>query len=404
MTQAPIQVRGLWKSYDIHPAYSVWTKARRLWARVRGLPPAEPFWALRDVTFEVAKGEVLGIIGPNGAGKTTILKALCGVTAPTRGEINVNGRVAPLIELGAGFHPDLSGRENVLINGVMLGMSIREVKRKYDTIVEFSGLKEFMDTPVKKYSSGMFVRLGFAVAIHTEPDVLLIDEVLAVGDHTFRGRCMERMKALQGRGVSTILVSHNMLQISNLCERVLWLDSGRARVLGKPSAVVQTYLNTRDMSVRGTKGTEVVEGTGEIVIISVRLLDANGKETQRCSTQQPLHFEMTYEAKKQVREPNFGIGIFAADGLRLGNITTNAANCSPRLVSGKGTVRCFIDPHGLMPGDYYLLVAIKDPIDLLAYHRIEHALDFHIEDPKAEAAAYGLTGHFRFPARWQFTS
>ncbi|HEX7595745.1 MAG TPA: ABC transporter ATP-binding protein, partial [Gemmatimonadaceae bacterium] len=205
---------------------------------------AEEFWVLNDISFELKKGETLGIIGHNGAGKSTMLKHLSGIMEPTRGNIEVNGRLSALIEVGAGFHPDLTGRENVFLNGVILGMSRAEVKRKFDEIVEFAGLEEFIDTPVKRYSSGMFARLGFSVAAHLEPDILVIDEVLSVGDFAFQRKGLEKMRAIAKSGATVIFVSHNLQAVAEFCQRGILLEKGRVIADGPTDQVVRRYLDT----------------------------------------------------------------------------------------------------------------------------------------------------------------
>lgn len=204
---------------------------------------SEPFYALRDVSFSVARGETLGIVGRNGSGKSTILKLIAGVMAPTSGEVHVYGNVSPLIELGAGFHPDLTGRENIHLNASILGMSSRQIKEQYQAIVDFAELWDFIDTPVKRYSSGMYMRLGFSVAVHSAPDILLVDEVLAVGDAPFREKCLTKMREFQRNGVTIVLVSHGVDVILDFCDRALLIDSGHHVTEGTPRAIVEEYLS-----------------------------------------------------------------------------------------------------------------------------------------------------------------
>jgi ABC-type polysaccharide/polyol phosphate transport system ATPase subunit len=211
-------------------------------ALLQGKGWSEPFYALRDVTFAVGHGESYGIIGRNGSGKSTALKLIAGVSAPSRGEVRVTGRVSPLIELGAGFHPDLSGRENIDLNATILGMSGKLIRERFNEIVEFAELRDFIDTPVKRYSSGMYMRLGFSVAIHSDPEILLVDEVLAVGDAAFQEKCMEKMDEFKARGVTIVVVSHSMDLVQDFCQRVLLLDGGRAAAEGTPAEVIDRYL------------------------------------------------------------------------------------------------------------------------------------------------------------------
>ena len=213
-------------------------------ALFRGQGWAEPFYALRDVTFFMDRGETIGLIGRNGSGKSTILKLIAGVMAPSEGEVRVAGRVSPLIELGAGFHPDLTGRENVYLNGSILGMPSREIREQFDEIVEFAELREFIDTPVKRYSSGMYARLGFAVAVHSNPEVLLVDEALSVGDPFFEEKCIEKMHEFQQKGTTIVVVSHSSELISTFCERAIWLEHGSVKASGHAPEVVRQYMET----------------------------------------------------------------------------------------------------------------------------------------------------------------
>jgi len=201
----------------------------------------EEFWALDDVSFEIKKGETIGIIGPNGSGKSTILKLMAGVMVPSRGNVEIAGKIAPLIELGAGFHPELTGRENIYLNGSILGMKQKEIDKKFKSIVDFSELHEFIDTPVKHYSSGMYMRLGFSIAISIEPEILLIDEILAVGDIAFQQRCMEKMNEFKKNGVTIVFVSHSLGAIKDFCQRAIWLEGGKMKEEGKPEKVIAAY-------------------------------------------------------------------------------------------------------------------------------------------------------------------
>lgn len=210
-------------------------------ALLGGKKAIESFWALKDINLEIKKGETIGIVGPNGSGKSTLLKLIAGVSNPTKGKLEVNGRIAPLIELGAGFHPELTGRENVFLNGVILGMSRDEIKKKFQAIVDFAELSEFIDQPVKHYSSGMYLRLAFSVAVHTNPDILLVDEILAVGDSAFQKKCFARMEEFKGKGVTIILVSHNTEQVRKFCEKVVYLNDSKLVDVDKPEAILSKF-------------------------------------------------------------------------------------------------------------------------------------------------------------------
>ena len=283
----------------------------RFWARVRG--KEDPYlkvgdtndrslaggsdyvWSLKDISFDVRQGDVLGIIGRNGAGKSTLLKILSQVTTPTTGQVKVKGRIAALLEVGTGFHPDLSGRENIFLNGAILGMTKFEIKQKLDEIVEFSGVAKYLDTPVKRYSSGMTVRLGFAIAAHLEPEILIVDEVLAVGDAEFQRKCLGKMKDVAGEGRTVLFVSHNMSAIRNLCSSVLYLKNGRYETLGKTGAVIETYLSDRNRANMG----EYVNDTGnETAFLKVAYaLDEAGNKTTAFSADQDI--TLVFEINKR---------------------------------------------------------------------------------------------------------
>lgn len=233
-----IEFRNVSKRFRLHEGR---TLREFVPALLKGRGFSEPFYALRGVSFSVARGETLGIIGRNGSGKSTILKLIAGVMAPTSGEVHVRGRISPLIEVGAGFHPDLTGRENIFMNASILGMTNREIRERFHEIVSFAELWEFVDTPVKRYSSGMYVRLGFAVAVHSDPDILLVDEVLSVGDIEFQEKCMAKMREFQRQGVTIVVVSHGLEMVREFCHRAIWLDSGHIMADGDPRHVVSEY-------------------------------------------------------------------------------------------------------------------------------------------------------------------
>lgn len=258
-----LRMDGIWKKFrkgelfdslrDALPAL-----AAKLLVRANGKAPSpREFWAVKDVSLAVARGEALGIIGHNGAGKSTILKLLSGLLKPTKGTIEVNGALSALIEVGAGFHPDLTGRENICLNGAILGLSRMDVARKFDQIVEFSGIAEFLDTPVKRYSTGMYARLGFSVAAHVDPDILLVDEVLSVGDYLFQKRCMERMKEVIARGSAIVFVSHNLNAVASFCTRAILLDHGRVAAEGSPRDVITAYMETGQAAAGDTQSKDV---------------------------------------------------------------------------------------------------------------------------------------------------
>lgn len=270
------------------------TEKRKVDAEREGNPE---FWALRDVSFDVQPGEVVGIIGRNGAGKSTLLKLLTRITEPTAGEVVINGRVASLLEVGTGFHPELTGRENVFMNGTILGMKKREIDGKFDEIVSFSEIEKFIDTPVKRYSSGMYVRLAFAVAAHLEPEILLVDEVLAVGDVAFQSKCLGKMKAVAGEGRTVLFVSHNMPAINNLCSKAVLLENGSVAHMGKTADVVDEYLHAgRQQSLIDLRDRTDRSGRGRIRLVGVRMLDGDGRERSHLQTGADLSIELRYRS------------------------------------------------------------------------------------------------------------
>lgn len=269
---------------------------------------SEEFWALKDVSFKAHQSEVVGIIGPNGAGKTTILSLLAGIISPTSGEIGIRGRVGALIQLGAGFHPDLTGRENVFLNGSILGLRRSEIEALYDDIVEFSGLEDFMDTPVKRYSSGMYVRLGFATAVHIDPDVLLVDEILSVGDVSFQARCLNRIGEIQEAGTTVVFVSHNMHHVASFCDRVIYLKHGQIQCMGEPGEAIGAYttdLMEREAQTTVFDGSDMneVNGTGRMVITDVVFLDQGGNEVEQIRSGDPVTMRIFYRGEHDIENP-----------------------------------------------------------------------------------------------------
>jgi lipopolysaccharide transport system ATP-binding protein len=294
--------------------------AKRLAGRLNpGDLRVREFWALRDVTFEVTRGEAFGIIGPNGAGKSTLLKILSGILRPTDGDIAVRGRLSALIEVGAGFHPDLTGRENIFLSGSILGMSRADVRRRFDEIVAFADLEEFIDTPVKRYSSGMFARLGFAVAAHVDPDVLIVDEILSVGDMSFQRRCLERMGVVIGGGATVLFVSHNLRSVTELCQRTALLERGRLRAIGPSDDIARTYTQTiQELRRRHLDAA--------VTIQSATLRNAGGDLCSACRSGEDLALEVVVAARAPAEQLGLGLSVrdlkyglvFSTSSRRLG--------------------------------------------------------------------------------------
>ncbi len=332
-----------------------------------GLKPEE-FWAVQDVTFHVKKGEVLGIIGPNGAGKSTILKLLSGIMRPIKGEFKIHGRLSALIEVTAGFHPDFTGRENIYFNGAVIGMTKKEIDRKYEQIVEFSGVREFIDTPVKRYSSGMMARLGFAVAAHVEPDVLLVDEVLSVGDMTFQNKCTQKMRELLNSGVTIIFISHNISLVQSLCQRVILLDKGKILLEGAPGKVIPAYDDLVNASLEKEIEKQLTRSDHKLLvrdetltkILRVSLYDQNKVAKDIFQSDEPITIEFDYETKGTIEKPVFSCEIVRADGILCCHLDTRYAVAPAEEVNKKGTVRLVLDETHLNPGVYFTKIAIWD--------------------------------------------
>jgi homopolymeric O-antigen transport system ATP-binding protein len=315
---------------------------------------SDALWALRDVSFEVKRGEALGVIGPNGAGKTTILKLVSRVTRPTAGRVSAQGRLSSLIELGAGFHPELSGRENVFLNGVILGLTRRQVAQRFDAIVAFAELKPFIDMPVKRYSSGMHARLGFAVAAHVDPDVLLVDEIFAVGDASFQRKCFDYIHAFLKSGRTAIFVSHYMSVVQQLCNRVLWLDHGRMAMIGAPSEVLNAYLDSVDQrALASAAGYRHADARFRVVGMS--LADRDGHEQQSFRHGEDIVVRITYSVPRPVERPHFVLAVADAQGgppLFLASMLVDGQ--TPVRIEGQGSIKCRLKAVPLMPRVYAL--------------------------------------------------
>ncbi len=403
-----IEIAGLWKRFRKggHEGL-LWeaalSGARRLFRR--SAASSDAFWALQDVSLRVPRGEAVGIIGPNGAGKSTMLKVLSRVLRPDRGHVQVNGRLSGLIEVGAGFHGDLSGRENIYVNGAILGMTRAEIHRKFDQIVEFAGIGDFLDMPVKRYSSGMYVRLGFSIAAHMEPEVLLVDEVLSVGDVSFKAKCMDTMRNFLRRGTSVLFVSHNLAQIKRFCDRVVLLDHGQVRMEGTADAAIAEYsrlvTDLEDANPEGIENSHVggrVHSGGPARIEAVRILKRDGLAARTFTSGEPVRVEIDYHIDASTGgliDPNFAISVhmFGAglffqfesrrDGLKLGRCV------------GAGSVAINLPKLSLGEGVYQVSVALADEKGLPQH-------DWHDRAYRFSVVADGVTdGPVHQPRQWE---
>jgi lipopolysaccharide transport system ATP-binding protein len=315
------------------------------------------FWAVHDVSFDVGPGEALGIIGPNGAGKSTILKLLSRILRPTRGRCEVRGRAGALIEVAAGFHPDLTGRENVFLQGAIMGMKRADIARKFDEIVDFAGVSEFIDTQVKRYSSGMNARLGFAIAAHLDPDVLLIDEVLSVGDAAFQDRCVERMRELIKRGIPLVFISHNLPAVLELCTRAIVIDHGTVKFDGEPAAAIQEY---RLVPWTKTNKANEAASTAPVHIARTELLNERGERAAVFQSGGALRIRVGYEARQPMSNISIAVDIHRGDDVYCAGINTMMDKRDLGVLAGAGYVDLLIPRLNLLPGCYLISVGILD--------------------------------------------
>ncbi|MBI3881581.1 MAG: ABC transporter ATP-binding protein [Verrucomicrobia bacterium] len=406
-----IEVESLGKSYRIsHQRRERYSSLRDVLSeKVRGLfrrrsadagsTSVEDFWALRDVAFTVQPGEVLGIIGRNGAGKSTLLKILSQITEPSTGRVRLRGRVASLLEVGTGFHPELTGRENIFLNGSILGMTRAEIRRKFDAIVAFAEIEKFLDTPVKRYSSGMYVRLAFSVAAHMEPEILIVDEVLAVGDVGFQRKCMDHMKKLVKSGVTVLMVSHNMFAVKALCGRALVLAGGRLQFDGPAAEGIRLYESDSRLEADpwavGVIGEEM--SRWPIVIKRVETLDEKGEPRTIFNHGERMRFRIEYELRRPVKFPNFCIGVRRADNVSVCSFSAARDGLTTPLLERSGTVEMLTAPLRLVAELYSTHVIVWDR-DFKTLHCGQMGPVFHVRDEVLNSEF----GVFNEPAEWQW--
>jgi ABC-type polysaccharide/polyol phosphate transport system ATPase subunit len=425
----------VYRRYSRRRQFSTLKSALLSRSLIRNLRPDETFAAVSDVTFTVPRGRTLGVIGRNGSGKSTLLKLVAGITKPTSGSVSVNGRVSALIELGAGFHPEISGRENVFINGIMLGLTKREVARRFDEIVDFAEMKDFIDAPVKTYSSGMYMRLGFAVAIHVDPDVLLVDEVLAVGDEGFTHKCLDKFAEFKRRGKTILLVTHSLGLVERFCDDALWMDAGHLKGMGDPKRVVGAYITDVEVTeeqqlaagdakaqesaiavspdepasavlpdhpIETAEGpadmfraTEGRWGSREIEITDVQLTGADGAPGHVFHSGLPLIVRIGLRSPIENDDFVIGIGIFNAEGVCVYGTNTNIEELKAVRIFGDAEARFTVDSLDLVEGTYKLDVAIHKldgyPYD---YHRLLHT--FRVKSPTKDVGIYRPHHEWRF--------
>ena len=382
---ASIKVENLSKRYHLGQTSAgtlgelIGSAAARLFGRTPADSPARPvvkmsaafngsqidgngdFWALREISLEIEQGDVVGIIGPNGAGKSTLLKILSRITAPTAGRVEVHGRVASLLEVGTGFHPELTGRENVYLNGAVLGMTKPEIRRRFDEIVDFSGISDFIETPVKRYSSGMYVRLAFAVAAHLDPEILVVDEVLAVGDAQFQAKCLQKLRETSQHARTVLFVSHNLHAISSLCSRVILMHDGRIKAIGETSAVVSQYLS-EIAPTETTPNSSPTDSEAAITFTGRAFVDRFGRQTTTIPFDEPISIALDYRIVEPVANYRIGINLETSTGIGVSDFTTEEfPELNLPLAPGEHRVLVRLPEALLGPGDYYITCSIDQP-------------------------------------------
>ena len=355
------------------------------------------FMALQDVDLNIRRGEVFGLVGQNGAGKSTLLKLVARVLRPTMGRIIVMGRVAPLLEIGAGFHPELTGRENIFLNGAMLGFTRDEMLEKFERIVDFAGLWDFIDAPLRTYSSGMWARLGFSVATDTQPEVLIVDEILSVGDEAFQHKSLERIQSFQSHGATILIVSHSMSMIEKMCQRAAWLDHGRIVALGTAGSVIDRYMGR----VRNDEAERLADesaqvpserwGDRSIEITRVRVLNAQNNEQYIFETGERLVLQIDYFAKEVIESPIIGIAIHRQDGVHITGPNTNFADLDLNTLKGAGTILFTIPDLTLLDGSYNFSVSAHNKEDTIMYDYHDRLYPFRVDNRSAAIKErYGL--------------
>jgi ABC-type polysaccharide/polyol phosphate transport system ATPase subunit len=345
----------------------------------RGRSRYQEHWALRDVSLEIPSGKTFGFIGENGSGKSTLLKCIAKILRPDAGQIAVDGKVSALLELGAGFHPELSGRENVYLNGSILGLGRRDLDRKFDDIVAFAGLERFIDSPVKNYSSGMYVRLGFAVAINVDPDVLLVDEVLAVGDEQFQRKCNEKFFQLKADGITIVIVTHDLGSVRSLCDVVAWIDQGRLRDVGSADEVVDAYLDHVRVDRTEESGRGSRWGSGEVRVERLELLNGSDEPVTRVRTGEKVTFRLHYAASQPVEQPVFAMALHTLEGVELTRPNLRQSGPVPDRIEGAGVVDLVVDRLLLLPGTYDASAFVTDYAALHTYDHRHRAVRFDVD-------------------------
>jgi ABC-2 type transport system ATP-binding protein/lipopolysaccharide transport system ATP-binding protein len=384
VTEPAIVVDDVWKRFRVYQERPSSLKERiTKLARDR----YQDFWALKGVSVTVPYGSVYGLVGHNGSGKSSLLRIMAGIHRPTKGTVHTNGRISALLELGAGFHPDLSGRENIYLNAAILGLSKKETDNLYGRIVEFSGLSDFIDTPVKHYSSGMYVRLGFSVAVHVDPQILLVDEVIAVGDEEFQRRCFEHLNRLRTKGTTIVIVTHSLDIVQTMCDEATWLDHGEPKAQGTASEVTRKYLSqvneheVERIEREAAAGNEDAVPHGTVMSVEgVEFVDAEGRSTPAGTTLEPLTIRVHWRADEPVQAPLFSFVVWRENGEAIANPGMLPVHDDDAPVyQGSGFVDYRIDRLPLSPGVYTITAAAHDRMAMTVYDRIDMAATLHVQ-------------------------
>jgi ABC-2 type transport system ATP-binding protein/lipopolysaccharide transport system ATP-binding protein len=399
-----IEVRSVRKKFRVAQDRRTSVKEALVRRRGRGARHRD-FWAVDDVSITIARGSTFGLIGHNGSGKSTLLKTIAGIHLPTSGEVVAHGRVTALLEGGAGFHPELSGRENIYLNGAILGMTKKQIAAAMDDIIEFSGLADFIDTPVKVYSSGMYVRLGFAIAVNLEPEILIVDEIVAVGDEEFQRRCIDYLHDLRERGTTIVVVSHSLDMIQRLCDRVAWLDHGHLVAEGPAQEVCEQYLASvnaaeeKHLSETAPRGGAVDaerEGNGAVRVTDVVMLDGEGKPRALATNGEPLTLQVHYEVNEPVTDPIVFLDFFSETGVHLAGPNSWLGGLRLGTVTGPGIVEVHLDALPFLPGVYSVSAAVASGTLETVYDRTPHTYRLRVRS----TGKYEPSGIFTLTGRW----
>lgn len=380
MTTPAIRVRAVSKRFTLHTEKRNSLKERLV--RGRGRVGGD-FWALQDVSFEVPRGTTFGLVGHNGSGKSTMLKLLAGVHRPTSGSIITDGRISALLELGAGFHGELTGRENIYLNASILGLSRKEIDASVDRIIDFSGIGDFIESPVKVYSSGMYVRLGFSIAVAVDPEIFIVDEIIAVGDEEFQRKCFDHLFELRKRGTTIVLVSHALSLVQDLCDSAVWLDHGTVKSVGESRGVVQSYLdsvNDREGETGARRaepaGSHARLGSGEVRITGLEYLDQSGSPGAVLLTGEPATFRLHYEATQDLDNVTFGLGFVHESGVNVAGPNSGSDLARRPISAGRGRAEFHVPALTLQPGVYEVSAAAVDRGH--TYDYLDRAYQLHV--------------------------